>query len=141
MAFFRKGINLIASNRPVGEQSSLFRFDLAQKIATRGRRPNAAENRGAPSRIADSTFDLQAFGRENYEQQSDSQLAKSLRKHREALELHLKKIANPKKYAADWNERDERQKQGLIRWWEKEVKNLNNQVGYIVEEQERRKQR
>ena len=48
-------------------------------------------------------------------------LEKSIASHAAQVEDHAKKIQNPEKHDVGWNEKDERQKQGLLRKWERDL--------------------
>ncbi len=48
-------------------------------------------------------------------------LEKSIASHTAQVEEHARKIKSPGKYDTGWNEKDERQKQGLIKKWGKDL--------------------
>ena len=59
---------------------------------------------------------------------SDSSISKSAESFRHNISIHQDKIANPAKHVTDWEKRDERYKKGLIKYWEKEIKNQRDQL-------------
>ena len=48
-------------------------------------------------------------------------LEKSIASHTAQVEEHARKIQNPDKYDAGWDEKNDRQKQGLLKKWEKDL--------------------
>ena len=82
-------------------------------------------------------FDLQFFA-EKLENQTPAQLRKGIRSLNKDLELHLKKIENPAIYCNNWNSKDERGKNGLIKHWRHEVKTFAESIQNRVEELEKR---
>ena len=83
-------------------------------------------------------FDLQLFTEKNLENQTPNQLRKGIRSLNKDLELHLKKIETPENYCSDWNLKDEREKNGLIKHWLHEIKNFTESIQNRVEELEKR---
>jgi len=57
-----------------------------------------------------------------------AQLKKSIRSNKNNMAKHKNKINNPQKYDSDWKNKDDRQKQGLIKKWEKEIKIFREQT-------------
>ena len=83
-------------------------------------------------------FDLQLFAEKAIENQTSAQIRKGIRSLNKDLELHLKKIENPEDYCSDWNSRNERAKEGLIKHWLHEVKIFNESIQNRVNELEKR---
>lgn len=52
---------------------------------------------------------------------SKPRLEKSLKSHEAQVEEHLDKLRNPEKYDADWDNKTEQQKQGLLKKWRKDL--------------------
>lgn len=74
----------------------------------------------------------------DYESYTIQALKNSIRKNKKQLEEHEGKIANPSKFVADWNDRNEQYKNGIIVYWKKELVNLNEQIRLATEELYRR---
>ena len=83
-------------------------------------------------------FYLQLFAEKAIENQTSAQIRKGIRSLNKDLELHLKKIENPEDYCSDWNSRNERAKEGLIKHWLHEVKIFNESIQNRVNELEKR---
>ncbi len=52
---------------------------------------------------------------------SKPRLIKSIRSHEEQVKLHADKIAHPEKYDANWASKTDKEKEGLLRKWRKDV--------------------
>lgn len=52
---------------------------------------------------------------------SQAQLSKSIKSHQMQVDEHLDKLNNPEKYDADWSNKNTRQKQGLLKKWQKDM--------------------
>ena len=83
-------------------------------------------------------FDLQLFAEKAIENQTSAQIRKGIRSLNKDLELHLKKIENPEDYCSDWNSKNERAKEGLIKHWLHEVKTFNESIQNRIDELEKR---
>ena len=57
-----------------------------------------------------------------------SQLNKSIRSHEQQLAEHLNKINNPVLHSPDWGEISEMKRAGRVRYWQKEVDNLQDKL-------------
>jgi hypothetical protein len=55
------------------------------------------------------------------------------------VELHRDKLSNPDKYDNKWNNKNEIQKQGLLRKWEKDIKRNQEQAEILMRIREVRK--
>lgn len=60
--------------------------------------------------------------------QSSKSLRKGIAELQKKIDWHKRKIENPEKEVADWNDYDERHKQGLIRHWKKEIVNFQESI-------------
>lgn len=56
------------------------------------------------------------------QKKSKSRLEKSIKSHEGQVQEHIDKLNNPERYDADWNNKTERQKQGLLKKWQKDLK-------------------
>lgn len=52
---------------------------------------------------------------------SRTQLNKSINSHQMQVDEHFNKLNNSEKYDADWNNKNEKQKQGLLKKWQKDM--------------------
>ena len=59
---------------------------------------------------------------------TDAQLKKSIMSYEKQITEHQYKIENPKEYDSDWDNKDERGKIGLIKYWEKEMRNFSDEA-------------
>ena len=81
---------------------------------------------------------LQFFANKGIQKQSDAHLAKSISSWQKNVDLHKDKISNPGKYDQDWDSKSDAHKAGLLKHWNKEIKNFENN---IIEAQEELKKR
>lgn len=67
-----------------------------------------------------------------------SSLNKSIKGFNRTITEHKDKIANPRKYAPEYDSLDTRRQRGMIRFWEKEIANAEQQILDHQKELERR---
>lgn len=79
-------------------------------------------------------FDLQSFAEDALKNQTSNQLRKGIRSLKKKIALHQNKIENPAKYCDDWNLKDERGQNGLIRHWQKEITDSEESIRNRIEE-------
>ena len=60
-------------------------------------------------------------------EKTNAQLNKSIRSYNKKIKEHKNKIKNPKRYNSNWVKMDIREQTGLIKHWEKEIKNLTGE--------------
>lgn len=82
--------------------------------------------------------DLQMFGEKDLKNQKTSSLKKSLASFEAQIAEHQKKIANPARYVENWEGKDVREQKGLVKHWEKEVKNFRESIDNRIEELKKR---
>ena len=84
-------------------------------------------------------MNLQFFGKEtDLEKQSITSLQKGIKNHQKNIDLHIDKIKNPQNYCNDWDSKDIREQNGLIRHWNKEIRNSNDAIIRRIEELQKR---
>lgn len=83
-------------------------------------------------------IDLQFFTEKDIKNQFSNSLKRSMRKFIKKIELHKDKINNPRKYIPDWDQKDPREQNGIIKWWKREIRNYTNSYNERVEELKRR---
>jgi hypothetical protein len=84
------------------------------------------------------SIDLRMFGEKDLQNQKTSSLKKSLSSFKERIAEHQKKIENPEKYVPDWNNKDVREQNGLLKHWKKEIKNFRESIENRIEELKKR---
>lgn len=65
---------------------------------------------------------IQYFANKGISKQNDKQLQKSIGSWKANVEKHKDKVNNPAKYDKDWDSKDEQQKAGLVKHWQKEIR-------------------
>ena len=65
---------------------------------------------------------LQFFSNKSIKKQNEKQLQKSIASWKTNIEKHNDKISHPEKYDTGWAAKDERQRNGLINHWRKEIR-------------------
>ena len=83
-------------------------------------------------------MNLQFFAEKDIGNQSSNSLKRAIRKYRANILEHESKIKNPEKYISDWNIKDIREKNGLIKHWTKEIRNFNQSIDDRIEELKKR---
>lgn len=83
-------------------------------------------------------MDLQMFAEKDIKNQSSVSLERGIRNLTKQIESHQDFINDPGKHVSGWNEKSEREKQGLIKHWNKEIRNFNESIQNRVDELKRR---
>ncbi len=52
---------------------------------------------------------------------TEQRLLKSIKSHEEQVRIHTEKVREPEKYDAEWNSKTQREKDGLLRKWRKDI--------------------
>ena len=81
---------------------------------------------------------LQFFTEEAIQKQKTSSIKKGIRSLSQNVELHQKKIAHPERYDADWNNKTENQKKGLLEHWQQEIDSFQASIERRVTELKKR---
>ena len=86
---------------------------------------------------------IQFFANKGIAKQNDKQLQKSIASWRANVETHKEKINNPAKHDKEWDSKDDRQKSGLVKHWEKEIgyseANIKEAEAELAKRREQRK--
>lgn len=82
-------------------------------------------------------IDLQFLGDTGFNKQTDKQLEKSIRSLKKNIVSHRQKQQKPDKYCSDWGEKSKKEKDGLLWYWEKEIRGYKKQVLQAEEEMKR----
>ena len=64
----------------------------------------------------------------NLQRQTDTQLGRSIRSYEKNLGEHKDKVLNPTKYSPDWEDLSEVQKQGRLKYWQKELESFDSKL-------------
>ena len=83
-------------------------------------------------------IDLQFFTEEAIQTQSTASIKKGIRSLKSHIERHQRKIKNPALYDANWSSKSEREKVGLIKHWEKEIRNSTESIERRIAELRKR---
>lgn len=86
------------------------------------------ENGAKSGKIVLGEIGFQFFANKGIAKQSDKQLKKSIASWADVVSLHQDKINHPEKYDAGWASKDEREKSGLIRHWQREVRTAQRNI-------------
>ena len=81
---------------------------------------------------------LQFFANRSIKKQNTKQLKKSIAHWTDRAEEHRQKIKHPEQYDREWNNKTAVQRNGLLRYWEKEVRNFETNIRDAHDELERR---
>ena len=83
-------------------------------------------------------MNLQFFAEKDMYRQESGSLKRAIRKYKKNIELHNDKIAHPEQYCNDWDSKDPRKKDGLIKHWKKEIRDAQQSIDDRIEELKRR---
>ena len=81
---------------------------------------------------------MQFFAEKDIQNQESVSLNRGIRNYRKRIEEHKEYIKNPQKYISDWNEKTEYEKAGLIKHWNKEIRNFEISISDRIEELKKR---
>lgn len=95
--------------------------------------PETLENAGKSG-----IMNLQIFANRSIAKQTDNSLRKSIASWNNNIEEHKKKLLNPEMYDEDWHSKTYAQKAGLIRHWNKEIRNFLKDISDAEDELARR---
>jgi hypothetical protein len=79
-------------------------------------------------------IDLQLFSEKDIKNQSSNSLNHAIGQYQKRINEHNDKISNPEKYTTSWDSMSDEQQNGLIRHWEKEVRNFNQSIEDRIKE-------
>ena len=71
---------------------------------------------------------MQFFAESDIKNQESASLKRAIRKYEARISDHQKKIADPSKYVEGWESKDVREQRGLIKHWQKEIKNFQTSI-------------
>ena len=124
-----------------GGTTEEFEKQKAQKVN------NSLTNAGAksgkinlqkPAKSKPFKISTQFFAEKDIEKQESGSLKRALRKYQSRIAEHKSKINNPEKYVDGWAKKDAREQSGLIKHWEKEIRNFQICIDDRIEELKKR---
>ena len=83
-------------------------------------------------------LNMQFFAEKDLENQSSTSLRKGIRSLNKEVEIHKEKLKNPKNYDENWENKTEKQKEGLLKHWRKEINNHEESINNRIEELRKR---
>ena len=96
------------------------------------------ENSGTISTGEPLKISMQFFANKNIPKMSDRELRKSIETWKQRVNEHEEYIKNPLPHCPEWENFDPRRQQGLIKHWQKEIKNFNNDIQEASDELKKR---
>lgn len=81
---------------------------------------------------------LQFFAEKDIENQESCSLRRAMRKYEKRIEEHKGYINDPQTHCPSWNNLSDNQRSGLIRHWEKEIKNFEESIQNRIDELKKR---
>ena len=79
-------------------------------------------------------MDLQLFAEKDLKNQSSNSLRRSIRNFEKRIAEHEHYIENPISHCPDWETKDPRRQQGLIKHWQKEISNFKESIQNRIDE-------
>lgn len=83
-------------------------------------------------------LDLQRFAEKDIAKQKSLSLKKAITSYSVKVDEHNRKLDNPQDYCEGWNEMDSRQRDGLKKHWEKEIRNFQRSIQDRIDELKKR---
>ncbi len=77
---------------------------------------------------------MQFFAEADIAKQDSNSLKRSIKKFEKRIAEHEDKLAHPDKYAPEWNEYNDIRKAGLLRHWNKEIRNFKESIDNRIAE-------
>lgn len=77
---------------------------------------------------------MQHFAERDIERQESGSLKRAIRKYNQRIAEHKEYIRNPKVHCPDWDSYSEQKKNGLVRHWEKEIRNFEESIQNRIDE-------
>lgn len=83
-------------------------------------------------------INLQRFAESDIKKQESNSLKRAIRKYERRIAEHKNKISNPSQMVDDWNAKSKYVQDGLIKHWNKEIKNFQNSIDERIAELKKR---
>lgn len=117
----------------------------ARKAAARGKRIATLGKRKTENVLLEKSkkgdtirINLQFFAEKDIENQNSNSLKRAIKKYKANIIEHNNKIQNPREYIPDWDSKDIREQEGLIKHWKKEIRNFNKSIDNRIDELKKR---
>ena len=75
----------------------------------------------------------------SYKNMTVKQIEKSIKNNKKEIIKHKMYIESPQEYVGNWDNYSDKEKKGLIKWWQKEINNFETQIKNAEEELDGRK--
>ena len=72
--------------------------------------------------------DIQLFAKKDIVKKKSKSLKKAIKKYNELIAEHQEKIKNPSAHTSNWDNKDVREHEGLLRHWNKEIRNFQTSI-------------
>ncbi len=82
----------------------------------------------AKSVLLNRGIGIQFFATSDLKNQSSKSLKKGIRSFKKQIALHKEKGKNPAKYASGWESMDQREQEGMLKHWGKEIVVFQNSI-------------
>ena len=119
----------------LGKISSEFLLAKAEEYLWKNNTLNNIEKNNKSNIIK---IGVQFFAEKDLMNQSSNALKRGIRSLTKEIKLHEEKIKNPKNYDRNWDRKSEIAKKGLLKHWEKEIKNLKDSINNRIEKLSKR---
>lgn len=83
-------------------------------------------------------MNLQLFAEKDLKNQSNVSLKKAIRNFQKRIEEHKQYISHPEIHCNDWEAKDVREQEGLMKHWNKEIKNFQESIDNRIMELRKR---
>ena len=83
-------------------------------------------------------LNMQFFAEKDLKNQSSTSLKKGIRNLNKEIEIHKEKLKKPQNYDKNWENKTEKQKEGLLKHWRKEINNQEESINNRIEELRKR---
>lgn len=83
-------------------------------------------------------LDIQLFAEKDIINQESSSLRRAIRKYKKQIALHRDKINNPEAVVPNWSTKDIREQNGLIKHWQKEIRNFQISIDDRIDKLKKR---
>ena len=121
-----------------GEKWLLNRFKIKNGGGTNGIVAKADDILPDVPKKSTIKLDIQFFAEKDLINQSSASLKKGIKSLEKEIKIHEAKLNNPENFDIGWNNKDNRAKEGLLKYWQKEIRNQNESIENRIEELRKR---
>lgn len=112
-----------------GQMTMNFENGSSKRVRSNAQKIKTLENSGKSSTIE---LKLQLFA-ENLDNKTSQELSKGIKSLERRIREHERKISDPQKYMNNWEGACEQEKNGTVKYWEKEIKRYQKQIDARIE--------